>query len=190
VPLELVGAYREPGDVLVRGVNVWRGRSEAGLYRVTDGGAGFPVFAAVHPIPDVPAGAEIVAEVLDPAGAHHSFVLWFPDEGAVVVPFDPDEAVESFWHEDYVPVANRTALPKPVLALYYNVAKPLMPRALKRRLRRSMAHHALASPASLEWPADQSLDLLQRFLLRASCSPRTAGSWSSRGSGRNDIRGR
>jgi hypothetical protein len=131
-----------------------------------DHAAGFPIYASVHPIDEVPASAEAVADILDPSGRHHSYVLWFPAEGAVVMPFDPDEAVESFWHEDYVPVAGRTALPKPLLALYYNVAKPLMPRALKQRLRRSLAHRALASPTSLEWPADQSLDLLQRFLLK------------------------
>jgi peptidoglycan/xylan/chitin deacetylase (PgdA/CDA1 family) len=164
--LEAVGAYREPNGPRARGINIWRGASAARRYRVMDHGPGFPVFACVHPIPEAPPSAEIVADILDPAGTHHSYVLWFPAEGALILPFDPDAATEAFWHEDYVPVAERTALPKPVLALYYNVAKPLMPRALKQRLRRSLAHRALASPASLDWPTDQSLDLLQRFLLR------------------------
>lgn len=166
VPSDSPGAYREPGDAPVRGINVWRGSSAPCRYQVKDHDVGFRLFASVHPIPEVPARAEAVAEILDADGAHHSYVLWFRNEGAVVVPFDPDEAVEAFWHEDYVPLADRTALPKAVLALYYNIAKPLMPRALRQRLRRSMAHRALASPSSLAWPADQSLDMLQRFLLR------------------------
>lgn len=160
-----LASYRDPGDERLPGINVLRTTSEPRLSRLEAGEAAFRIFARVSRIDDIPAGAVVLAELFDAAGNHYSYVLWFPEERAVVVPFDPNEAIESFWHEDYIPSAQRTALPKSVLALYYAI-KPLMPRALKRRLRRSMAQRALASPSALAWPVDESLDLLQRFLLR------------------------
>jgi len=62
--------------------------------------------------------------------------------------------------------AKRTALPQPLLSFYYSVAKPLMPLGVKRAMRRSMARRALAAVRPLEWPTDDSLDQLRRFLLR------------------------
>jgi hypothetical protein len=167
-PSELrdLAVRRELGQPLVRGLNVMRVGTAPRSFRIADGDATIAIFAAVHPIDEVPPAAEVVADVLDPSGAHYSYVLRFPDRGAVLVPFDPDEAVGSFWHEDYIPPSKRTALPKPLLSLYYSVAKPLMPAPLKRRLRRAMAHRALASESALQWPTDESLDRLQRFLLR------------------------
>jgi peptidoglycan/xylan/chitin deacetylase (PgdA/CDA1 family) len=163
---EGLAVYTDPEEPPARGINALRAGSEPASYRLADGGPGFRLFARVHPIETVPPSAEIVAEILDASGAHYSYVLWFPGTGSVVVPFDPNEAVELFWHEDYVPVADRTALPKPLLALYYSVGKRLMPAGLRRLLRRSMARRALTSPSALDWPADRSLDLLQLLLLR------------------------
>lgn len=167
-PTELQGlaAYRDPGEASVPGINTLRSRSEARSYHIEDGGNGFRLFASVEPITDVPPAAEVVADILDPSGRHYSYVLWLPAERSIVVPFDPNEAIEAFWHEDYVPRAEKTALPKPVLSLYYSVGKRLLPGGVRRRLRRSMAHRALASPNSLAWPTDDSLDALQRLLLR------------------------
>lgn len=164
--LEGLAAYRAPDDPRIRGLNAVVAASEPRLYHVAALEGRFPVFASVHPIADVPPSAEVVGDILDPSGSHYSYVLRFPREGAVVVPFDPNEAIEAFWHEDYVPSGKRTSLPKPLLAFYYSVAKPLMPRRLRRGLRQAMARRALASPASLAWPTDESLDTLQRFLLR------------------------
>jgi peptidoglycan/xylan/chitin deacetylase (PgdA/CDA1 family) len=124
------------------------------------------VYAAVHPMTDVPDGAEAIARITDTAGAHVSWVLHFPQIGAVVLPFDPDAAIDAFRYEEWIPAAERSALPKPLLDLYYTVAKPLMPKALKQRLRRGLAHRALASPTSLQWPIDDGIDGLQKFLLR------------------------
>ena len=107
-----------------------------------------------------------MADIVDQSGAHYSYVLWYPREGSLVVPFDPNAAVEAFWSEEYVPPERRTALPQPLLSLYYSVAKPLLPVGVRRRLRRSMARRALTSASPLGWPTDESLDLLQRFLLR------------------------
>ena len=163
--LEALAAYRDPDDALQRGINAYRPDSDARMYRVSDGETTFPLFASVHPIAVLPPAAASIAEIRDTAGEHYSYVLWFPEEGAVVVPFDPNDAVEAYWHEDWVPEGKRTALPRPLLVLYYAVKK-LMPPWLKQRLRRSMARRALASQDWLSWPTDDSLDVLQRFLLR------------------------
>jgi peptidoglycan/xylan/chitin deacetylase (PgdA/CDA1 family) len=163
--LRALARYRDPGQPPVPGINAVRASSDARSYRVVHAGTEFSLFAAVHPIEDVPESAEVVADILGPSGNHYSYVLWFPKADAFVVPFDPNAAVKAFWHEEYVPPANRTALPKPVLAAYYAV-KPLLPGRVKQGMRRSMARRALASERALEWPTDESLDLLQRFLLR------------------------
>jgi hypothetical protein len=164
--LQALARYRDPGQPLLPGMNVLRTDSEARAWRVVDGDTVFPLFAAVHHIQDVPPAAEAVAEILAPSGDHYSFVLWFPSEHALVVPFDPNDAIDSFQLEKYVPRGDRTALPRPLLAIYYRVAKPLLPSAVKRGLRRVMARRGLASPSALAWPVDDSLDLLRRFLLR------------------------
>lgn len=165
--LRALACYRDPDDPRVPGVNVWNTASESRPWRVTDGDDSFLLYAAVQPIDEAPPGTEVLAEILDPAGAHHSYVLWFPAEGAIVVPFDPNAAIESFLREEYVPAAERTALPQPLLNLYYAVAKPLMPKSIKRRLRTSMAHRALGVESALRWPSDESLDALQRLLLKS-----------------------
>lgn len=164
--LDALAAFCEPGEPRLRGLNALRAGSEPSAYELRWAGGSVRIFASVHPVGDVPPDATVVAEIVGPSGGRHSCVLWFPEEGALVVPFDPNQAIDSFRHEDYVPMKRRTALPKPVLAFYYAVAKPLMPRALKHRLRRALARRAMAAPDSLSWPTDESLDALMRFLLR------------------------
>lgn len=164
--LQTLATYGAPGDPLVPGINSWRPRSAPSLWRVQSGDDEFSMFAAVHPIDSVPPSAEAVARILEPSGLHHSYVLHYPAESAVVIPFDPNAAAEAFRREEYVPSAQRTALPQPLLTLYYSVAKPLMPPFMKRWLRRSMARRALCSPNALQWPIDESADRLQRFMMR------------------------
>lgn len=165
---ELLGlaAYRDPGEPPSPGINVWRTDAEPRRYRVAHDGARSSLFAAVHPMDAVPPSAEVIAEILDESGDHHSYVLWLPREHAVIVPFDLNAAVEAFWREEYVPRANRTALPRPLLWLYYTAVKPIIPPGLKERLRRVLARRAETSGHFLEWPGDQSLDLLMRLQLR------------------------
>ena len=164
--LEALAVYRDPGEPPSRGINVWRTDSDARRYRVTHDGTRFSLFAAVHPIEVAPPSAEVVAEILDESGGHHSYVLWLPREQSVIVPFDPNAAVEAFWREEYMLPANRTALPKPLLSLYYSAVKPVLPAGVKNHMRTLVAHRASVSRHFLEWPADQSLDLLQRLMLR------------------------
>lgn len=167
-PAELQGLarYVEPEAPLSPGINVWRSNAQPRAYRLLDGGSQLSLFAAVHPIDDPPASAEVVTDIVDRSGVHHSYVLWYPHERAMVVPFDPEAAVDAFRHETYVPAANRTALPRPLLSLYYSALKPLLPGGLRDRMRRVVAHRAFAADRFLEWPSDESHDLLQRFLMR------------------------
>lgn len=128
--------------------------------------AGSVLFAAVHAIPEVPAGAESLAEVRDETGTVHSHVLWYPERRCVVVPFDPQAAIEALRLERYQPKDEHTVLPAPVLSAYYRL-KPLLPRPLRMLLRRSIAHTTQENDHVLDWPADMSLDDLMRLLLRA-----------------------
>lgn len=171
--LESLAVYRDPGSSRSPGLNVWRSDAAPSGYRVADGDAQFSLFAGVHPIPDVPDAAESIAQVLDRSGALYSHVLWYPREGCVVLPFDPIAAIEALWRETYVPVGEKTVLPQSVLTAYY-LAKPMIPTGVKGRLRRRMARRALAADHFLDWPSDDSLDALQRLMLRLilMCSER------------------
>ena len=160
-----LAAYCAAGAPTAHGINVVTGSGEPHSYTVVEPGARFRIFAAVHPIAEAPPESEALAEVVDAAGAHHSFVLRDPGAGSILLPFDPNAAVDAFRREEYVPVGERSALPKPVLPAYYAV-KSLIPRAVGQRLRRSMARKAMASESALDWPLDESADMLQRFMLR------------------------
>ena len=163
--LEALASYCDPGEPLLSGhQRVANGFGRASLPSRARRRQ-FSLFAAVHPIEDVPQSAEVVADILDRSGEHYSYVLRFPGEGSVVVPFDPNAAVESFWREEYVPPAKRTVLPRPLLSLYY-AAQADLPRGLKTACAKALARRTRASEHFLEWPTDQSLDMLQRLLLR------------------------
>jgi hypothetical protein len=164
--LEELASYGAPADELRPGINAWLTDSVATGYRVRSSDGEFSLFAGVHAIGEVPPSAEAVAEILDWSGGHHSYVLWYPRERALVIPFDPNQAVEAFRREEYVPAPRRTALPMPVLTLYYAIFKRVCPRSLKGWLRRIMARRAFSEDRFLEWPVDMSLDDLQRFLLK------------------------
>ncbi|MCE5253879.1 MAG: glycosyltransferase [Actinomycetia bacterium] len=178
--IEALARYCDPEKPPSPGVDVWRTNAEAGAYRVVHGAERFSLYAAVHPIEKVPDTAEAMAEIFDRSGRHHSYVLWFPHERAVVLPFDPNAAIEAFWYERYITPAKRTVLPWPLLRLYYTL-KPVVPSALKAGLRRLIARRAQAYDHFLEWPTDRSLDLLQRLLLRvilvASARQELAFAW-------------
>lgn len=162
-----LSAYREPDERRVPGVNVLRTESEPRLYRVVEGEHEYSLYAAVHPVDEVPEGAEVLAEIRDRDGQHHSYVLWFPQDSAVEVPFDPSAAVHAFQHEEYVHVSRRTFVPPGLLPLYYAVVRPLLPPAVRCALRKRDVRRALDAPDALEWPVDSSQDRLQRLMLRA-----------------------
>jgi len=160
-----IGEYRHPDDPLAAGVNVVRPDTAPAAYRVIEDDSRYSLFAAVHRIDEVPDTAQALAQITDFAGAPYSYVLWYPERRAVVVPFDTDAAIRALQLEQYVPPQRRTAVSAPLLAAYYAV-KPMIPADVKLALRRSLARKTLASETFLSWPIDRSLDLLQRLLLR------------------------
>lgn len=163
--LQLVARDGNPDDPPSPGITIWRSTAEAHPYRVAHDGSRFSLFAAVHPIGDVPPSAEVIADICDWSGEHYSYVLKFPEQNAVLVPFDPSAAVEAVRREEYIPGNNRTILPRRLLSLYYAV-KPLVPGSVKAGLRRYVAGRADAAEHFLDWPTDQSLDHLLRLMLR------------------------
>lgn len=150
----------------VAGIRILRAPGEAAPYRLLTTAGESRLFAAVHPLVAWPEGAEVLAEVRDAAGDPHSAVLWYPAERCVVLPFDPDAAVDAFRYERYVPPERRTVLPGPVLAAYYRL-KPLIPAGVRRALRGAIASRASATGHFLDWPADRSQDVLLQLLLHA-----------------------
>ena len=163
--LDEIAFYSDVDAAPSPGINVWRTNVPEAAHRLAHNGTEFALFAAVHPIDTVPDSAEVVADIRDGLGSHYSYVLWFPQERAVVVPFDPNAAIEALWGEKYMPPASRTILPQPLLSSYYSTFKPLLSAELKGGLRKMIARGAYNRERFLEWPTDQSLDLLQRFML-------------------------
>jgi len=131
------------------------------------GSRGALLFCSVHPIAEPPDNAEVLARITDAHGKPHSYVLWYPHEGCVVVPFDPGEAIRALWFERYMQKsARKTLLPTPVLAAYYRL-RPLIPPALRILLRQGVARPSLdAGSQVLSWPSDDSLNRIQRLLMR------------------------
>ena len=163
--LDALARYSSPAEEPAPGINVWAAGSEPSPHTVLHGETRFSIFAAVHPIAVVPDSAEVVAEIQDEAGENCSYVLWFPSDRALVLPFEPNAAIEAFWYEEYVPQKKRTALPRAFLRLYYFALRSFLHPRVKYGLRRLVARRAYAGERLLEWPADDSLDRLQRFLL-------------------------
>jgi hypothetical protein len=161
-----VARYSRPEEKRRQGINVWLAETDARFYTVVEGETEYSLFAAVYPIETIPASAVSLAEIRGPSGRGYSHVLWFPGERSVVVPFDPNIAVDGFHRELYVAPGKRTVLPPPLLPLYYSTVKPLLGSRLKGSLRRLGVRRALQSNYGIKWPWDQSLDLLQRLMLR------------------------
>jgi hypothetical protein len=160
-----VGRYCAVGERVSRRVSAWRVGGEPARHRVVYQGSEFALFAAVHPIASPPPAAEVVAEILDEQGRAHSYVLWFPEEQSVVIPFDSDSAVEAMGLEKYVPESEQTVLPKPLLSAYYR-ARSAVPPVLRAGLRKVVTRKARAARPFLNWPSDRSTDLLLRLLLQ------------------------
>lgn len=163
--LETLASWGEAGEAPAPGIRVLRADGAERCYRVVDGASDFLLYAAVVPMAEPPESAQVLAEIRDLSGAPCSYVLWYPDTRCVVIPFDPDAAVEAFWYERYMPPSKKTVLPQPVLSAYYAV-RPLIPVALKLRLRKLVARKVTADDHLLDWPGDRSLDLLLELLLR------------------------
>lgn len=158
-------AYSAPTEhSTAPGIHIVAGESAPAKHIVVDGDRSFFLFAAVHPIAHPPVGAQVMARITDPDGSPRSFVLWFPRERRLLIPFDPDAAVEAMWLEHYTGPES-TVLPGPVLKAYYTV-RSVLPSSVRLALRRALASREQGKDGDLGWPADSSLDQLMRLLMR------------------------
>jgi peptidoglycan/xylan/chitin deacetylase (PgdA/CDA1 family) len=92
--------------------------------------------------------------------------VWRSDEGGVLLPFDPNEAIESFWTERYVEVGAGWLMTRTASlgrAGYYR-ARPLLPRNMQLRLRRAFSR-VQRKARFPRWPIETAVDDLFRLLL-------------------------
>ena len=110
--------------------------------------------------PDPGAGWRPAEGLRDGAGRGAASV-WRDDRGNVALPFDPGEAIQALWREDYLGARRRAASDR-ALRAYYRL-RPVLPRALQLGLRRGYRRlqRRAAFPA---WPAETALhDLCGRL---------------------------
>lgn len=92
--------------------------------------------------------------------------IWRRDDGAVSLPFDPDEVIRNYWTERYVAIGTRRSsrrLRQIAMRNYY-LTRPLMPRTTQIWLRRRYARvqTGLSFP---RWPVETALaDFLDLLL--------------------------
>jgi hypothetical protein len=91
--------------------------------------------------------------------------VWIDGRGTVFLPFDPGEVMQFLWSERYTRVgkAGRWRLARAVAIRAYYAVRPMMPRRLQLRLRRSVAHRQ-APPAWPAWPVEPGLHDLYDWL--------------------------
>ena len=139
-----------------------------GLWRLE----GAPLYARVAPEAEVRAWErglrgrwDDLAEVLDGSGRRISAVRR-RDDGALLLPFDPADAMESLWSEAYA--SERAAAPSQLRRLamsgYYAV-RPALPRAAQLGLRRSFSR-IQARTKFPRWPVESGLHDLYDHLFR------------------------
>jgi hypothetical protein len=139
----------------------------AGLFRVDDWTVAGHVVRQVPP-PRLGAGGwRPVTHLYDRAGARIASV-WQDRDGNVWLPFDPGEVMRCLWSERYTALGGRAralkAVRKVALKGYYAV-RPLLPRPLQLRMRRTLARHqqrdGTAFPA---WPVEDGLHRMYDWL--------------------------
>jgi hypothetical protein len=93
--------------------------------------------------------------------------LWRSDDGSALLPFDPSEALTSFWTESYAEVGGRgraNRIASVVREVYYR-ARPFLPRDVQLRLRRTFSRVQRKSRFP-RWPVETAVDDLFRLLFR------------------------
>ncbi len=95
---------------------------------------------------EIPFGGEKVAPILDSSGREVAAVLEDAD-GNIFLPFDPAEAMNFLWSERYTTIgrAGKMRLLRKVMVQGYYVVRPLLPRPLQLRMRRTFAKHQNAT---------------------------------------------
>ena len=106
-----------------------------------------------------------IEELTDEDGGRLGSV-WRSADGDLLLPFDPDEVITTFWSERYAEAGSGGTggrVRMTAMAGYYAV-RPLLPRRLQIALRRGYSH-VQARTAFPRWPVEDSLhDLCQRLL--------------------------
>jgi peptidoglycan/xylan/chitin deacetylase (PgdA/CDA1 family) len=115
------------------------------------------------------------AERLQTPDGAATTAIWRSDEGGVAFPFDPNEAIASFWSESYQSGNPRAAgVAKAALRRAYYRARPLLPRRTQIALRRGFSRVQQRS-AFPRWPVETSLhdlfDLLFAELRQVAGKP-------------------
>jgi hypothetical protein len=116
---------------------------------------------AVRPL--LGAGANPVEEVLDARGARLASV-WRAGDGALVLPFDPAQAMTGAWSERYLDGGGRRLDPKALARRAYYRVRPALPRRAQIGLRRLYSRVQLRTPFP-RWPAEPALHDLYDLVL-------------------------
>jgi hypothetical protein len=104
------------------------------------------------------------AERLEVADGSATTAVWRSDRGDVALPFDPNEAITSFWSESYQDErVSAGGLLKATLGKAYYRARPLLPRRAQIALRRGFSHVQARSDFP-RWPVETSLHDLYDWL--------------------------
>jgi hypothetical protein len=123
--------------------------------------AGIPLFARV-------VDADVLARTLPPgwqpdaAEGEAAISVWRHDDGSVLLPFDPGEAIHLLWSEAYLTALGDGHGPSLAARAYYRV-RPILPRRVQIALRRSYAR-IQARREFPRWPVEPALHDLLRLV--------------------------
>ena len=113
--------------------------------------------------------------IVDESGRQTGSV-WQEERGSIALPFDPSEAIESFWSEAYRAPAGTSAAGRAkqlAMRAYYR-ARPLLPRRAQIGMRRLFSR-VQARSAFPRWPLEPALhdlyDLLFAWVARVAGEP-------------------
>jgi hypothetical protein len=106
--------------------------------------------------------------ILDKSGVRRSWV-WGSNDGATVIPFDPDELIANLRSERYLRLQGSHSMSVKAFARRaYYVVRPLMPRGVQIAIRRAFSQ-IQARTAFPRWPVESSLhDLTDLVVQRAA----------------------
>lgn len=98
---------------------------------------------------------------------HNISSIWQNDRGDILLPFDPAEAITSYWSEAYHNAAGRTSLGsmKRIATRTYYRLRPLLPRRSQIGMRQVLSH-LQARTRFPRWPVESALHDLFALLLR------------------------
>lgn len=121
--------------------------------------AGIPLFARVI-------DADVLARSLpdgwhpDPLGGG-TVAVWRHDDGSILLPFDPGEAIQLLWSEGYLAALGEGGGQSLAAWIYYRV-RPVLPRRLQIAMRRAYAR-VQARREFPRWPVEPALHDLVRL---------------------------